>query len=157
MISAKVKGFTLIELMIVVALIAIVAMMAFPNFNPFINRNKAETVANNIESLVRKTRNTAITQGRPANIEISPDKWVSKDYTNNIIFEIAIPNEVKIKKSSIESKFGFDKQGILLNGSGLVESRTLSLYVCSGNSGKKLSIKSTASIVFEDGNGTICE
>ncbi|MFT0211198.1 prepilin-type N-terminal cleavage/methylation domain-containing protein [Pseudomonas sp. F1_0610] len=152
----KNRGFTLIEVMIVVVLIGIIAAIAIPNLNPFISKNKAEAMADNIENLIRKTRNTAIVQGRTASIDIIGREWVSKDYNNTIIAKVEILDGVNIKPVNFENKIRFDKQGFILNNRGVIESRSISIHICSGEIGKKLQLKTTTSITVEDSNATIC-
>lgn len=142
--------------MVVVALIGIVAAIAMPNFSPFITKNKAEATADNIENLIRKTRNTAIVQGKTASISIVGREWVSKDYNNTVISKVELLEGVSIKPINFGTKISFDKQGFILNSTGTIESRPISINICSGEIGKKLLLKTTTSITVEDTNATIC-
>jgi len=49
----KNKGFTLIELMIVVAIIAILAAIAIPNFMSFVSKTKRTEVKSNLEAIFK--------------------------------------------------------------------------------------------------------
>lgn len=56
----SVKGFTLIELMVVVALLGIFASIAVPSFNRMIEKNRVEAVASELYRLVQAARSDAV-------------------------------------------------------------------------------------------------
>lgn len=59
----KNKGFTLLELMVVVALIAVIAGFAVPQFGRLIDNNRVVSTANSVVGLLNYSRSEAIRRG----------------------------------------------------------------------------------------------
>ena len=62
------SGFTLIELVVVVALIAVVAGFAIPNFSSLMDRNRVTSVTNSSLGMLNYARNEAIRRGEPVTV-----------------------------------------------------------------------------------------
>lgn len=62
------KGFTLIEMMVTVAIMAIVATIAAPSFVDMIRNNRVTTAANDVLSAMQLARSEAIRQRRPITV-----------------------------------------------------------------------------------------
>lgn len=54
------SGFTLVELMVVVALLAIFSAIAVPSFNRLINNNRTQSSANELQALMQYARGYAV-------------------------------------------------------------------------------------------------
>ncbi|WP_280636327.1 GspH/FimT family pseudopilin [Endozoicomonas sp. G2_1] len=66
----KLKGFTLIELMVTIAILAIVSAIALPNLNEFLVRLRVDSQISELNRLLLTARNTAITSEQ--NVVVCP-------------------------------------------------------------------------------------
>lgn len=57
----KMRGFTLVELMITIVLLAIVATIAVPNFTQFIRNNQVQAKADELKTFLQYARGQAVT------------------------------------------------------------------------------------------------
>lgn len=76
------KGFTIIELMVVVALIAVIAAWAVPSFMDIVAENSVATASNSVVGFLNEARSSAIQQGRqvivsPATTPVTSSAWSS--------------------------------------------------------------------------------
>jgi len=67
------RGFTLIELMITVALLGILVALAMPSFSDLMRRTKIESAASNVMVSLATARNEAVKRGRNVSICSSTD------------------------------------------------------------------------------------
>lgn len=74
----RIKGFTLVELMVIVALVAIMAAIAVPSFTDFIRKNEIQAAADDITGLLQFARNQAINTRSSVTVTRDPGnhKWV---------------------------------------------------------------------------------
>lgn len=68
----SVRGFSLVELMIVVAIIAILAAVAAPSISEYVRRSKGRDVARSIANSVRFARDQATSRGQVVLVDIDP-------------------------------------------------------------------------------------
>ncbi len=68
------NGFTLVELMITLAIATILLTVAIPSFNTTIKNNRIITDANRLVSSVGLARSEAVKQGRSATVCVSSDQ-----------------------------------------------------------------------------------
>lgn len=73
------QGFTLIELMVIVALLGIFAAIAVPSFTQFINNNRTQTANNEVLALLQYARSTAVAQRTTISVCPDDDAWLVKE------------------------------------------------------------------------------
>lgn len=69
MVRRKSSGFTIIELMIVVALVAIIAAIAVPGFQGLIESNRFKSTTNNVIGILNYARSEAVRRGEPVAVQ----------------------------------------------------------------------------------------
>lgn len=63
------SGFTIIELMVVLALVAVVAGIAIPNFSRLIENNRVVSTTNSAVGLINFARSEAVRRGQAVTVE----------------------------------------------------------------------------------------
>lgn len=109
------KGFTLLESIIVVAIIGIILLFAIPALLTIYQTYKTKTAASQIAIHVRMARNLCVTQKIPYKVVIHSDTALSNQNTYQVqnqpvstfqdipYLDCAVPSGVKIRSTSIFS------------------------------------------------------
>ena len=67
------KGFTLVELMVILALVAIIAAIAVPNFNNLVKNNRLEAQAEELNALLQYARSEAVIRKVTTTVTLDDD------------------------------------------------------------------------------------
>lgn len=73
------RGFTLLELMVAVAMIAIVASLAMPSWREFVANRRAAGASRDVYNALQHTRMLAIKEGRTASVQFVEDTTTSEE------------------------------------------------------------------------------
>lgn len=75
MIINKAQGYTLMELLIGLAIIGILSMVALPSFVQQIKQDRLATNANQLHSVYKFARSEAVKREKPINLIVSGNQW----------------------------------------------------------------------------------
>ncbi len=92
-------GFTLIEMMIVVTLLAMFATLALPGFQTMINNNRLQTASNEIGELLEYARMEAATRSQPVTVNVGNTTW-SASQNNTTLRSVLLPEGVTARASA---------------------------------------------------------
>ncbi|RMH93624.1 prepilin-type N-terminal cleavage/methylation domain-containing protein [Lysobacter pythonis] len=152
-------GFTLLELMVTVAVIAVVAGLAAPSFAELTRRNRLATAANEMVALLQFGRIEAIS--RRAAISVCPsadggscsnaigNRWIvlsTKNGTNQVLRDLNLPAQVTLRASAnlqgARNRFTFSSNGFSSAGN----NASGTLRVCVPELGGENSVDVSASV-----------
>lgn len=103
----KMTGFTLIELMIVVVLLAIFASIAIPSFTQFLANNRLQGAANELRSLLIAARTDAVTKRAPVTVTENSGTW-SASQGGADVRSLSVPGSVTATPSANSLIFNAD-------------------------------------------------
>ena len=139
------KGFTLVELMVVLAILAIVAFIAVPNFTTLIRDNRVEAQAEELNALFQYARSEAVIRKIDTFVLLDPtagEITVTEDSVNGEVLRNSSFNPATLSLDVSATTVGFRPNG----------STTVPGFVavfCSGNdatSGRLLTIVGSGTV-----------
>ena len=133
-LSPKKNGFTIVELMIAIAVVAILTMIALPSLNNFTIRMRVDNEISELNRLLLTARNVAVNEG--INVAVCPlisnnctANWknelsVFTDANSNGIFESALNERIIKVKAAIKSndKLQYGQNIVMYASTGLMVS-----------------------------------
>lgn len=124
--AIKLKGFTMVELMIVIAIVSILAAFAGPSFTTMINNNRITTQTNQFILALQIARSEAVKRGRSISVKAIDSTtasnewgpgWQVVDENDNLIQTFdAIPSGLTLNSVGNIATFIFDGTGTVDNG-----------------------------------------
>lgn len=78
------RGFTLVELMITIALLGIVATIAVPNFVQFIRNNQVQAKADELKTILQYARGQAVMTRKSYEVDTTAAAWEVKPTDGNV-------------------------------------------------------------------------
>lgn len=141
---SRAAGFTLVELMITIAILAIVMGIAVPSFSEMIKRNKRASCTNELVGALQLARSEAVRSGRPVTVAARDDEDIATgiaitDAGGTLLLQTAVCSASSVTLTAGE--LGFTYRG---NGQTDMDNR-LDIRVCSdsGSDGREISLLTT--------------
>ncbi|WP_019626001.1 GspH/FimT family pseudopilin [Thioalkalivibrio sp. ALJT] len=113
------QGFTLVELMVTIAVFAVLASIAVPSFRFIIENNRVTTAANELTTAFNYARSEAVRRGLPVSVCPLDGAWAdgwqvvrSEGCGGDLLREwTELPTRVTITASGTDSYLAFDALG----------------------------------------------
>ncbi|WP_280809644.1 GspH/FimT family pseudopilin [Variovorax boronicumulans] len=106
----RAAGFTLIEMMVTIALMCVLMMLAMPSFTTWVANNKVRTVSDSLQNGLRFAQSEALRRSRPMVFSLTNSAAPDTSLT-------AVSNgsnwSINVSKSSLDAKSVFVQSGVL--------------------------------------------
>lgn len=133
----KLAAFTLIELLIVIAIVAVLAAIAYPNFASFIERQKLVSAAERLSSDLKWAKSEAIKRNDTVTIDFTEGANGSWSYnlsdSDGVIKSFTAADGVDYSVVSMTQNFGADDTGFSPVIGNALEKGTVSFVSAAGN------------------------
>ncbi|WP_257862258.1 GspH/FimT family pseudopilin [Variovorax sp. ZS18.2.2] len=107
---ARAAGFTLIEMMVTIALMCILTMLAMPSFTTWVANNKVRTVSDSLQNGLRFAQSEALRRSRPMVFSLTNSAAPDKSLT---AAENGSNWSINVSKSSLDASSAFVQAGVL--------------------------------------------
>lgn len=120
----KTRGFTLIELMVTIAVLAVIAMMAVPSFGNLIARKQLDTTAKDFALVFGETRGQAISLSKDITLKLTCPTEVDNEGKTKIVCPANTPTTLHWIPRQEDIELTSDAVDVVFSGLGTAESRT---------------------------------
>ncbi|MBD9499202.1 GspH/FimT family pseudopilin [Pseudomonas sp. BGr12] len=140
-------GFTLVELMVTLAVLAILSTLAAPMFGDLIQRSKVDAASGELAHLLQYARSEAITRASAVTITASSGNWVGALSVATSSETLRQYGSEGINGGSAVTATG-SASSLTFRAAGTLNGAAQSIRLCpsSGSSGRLLSISSSGQI-----------
>lgn len=111
---ARARGFTLIEAMLVVALLGILTAIALPSFQTMITNTRATTIASELQSLLLYARSEAVFRRSSTSVTSNGSTWEVTAADGTLLRSFEFPSTATLTKSPADT-LSFDNGGTVSN------------------------------------------
>ena len=127
------SGFTLVELMVVIAVLAILATIAIPGFQGIVAQNRASSAANELLATLQLARSAAIAQSRP--VTVRPIDEVG-DWALGWVVEMGENDDPLRESPALRQSVSLDRAAdVEFSSTGTLAGQTLTPFVLTVESG----------------------
>lgn len=135
----KASGFTLLELLVTVAVLAILAAIAAPSFSALINSNRLTTQANSMVASLQHARSESIRLNRKVSLCASSDgvncsgtttwsRWITRvDNDGEVLSDVS--GTAKVKVVADVSAVTFSSDGLARAAGGMLSTAAITLCI----------------------------
>jgi len=136
-------GFTLIELMITVAILAVFAAVALPSFSKSITNSRVQASSNELASLIQYARSTAAQNNQSMDLCVSSGVWTVRKATSPVCDSSATILRSFTPASGVSVSASVTSLTFRSNGTASASANLITCYGSTASTGYKLAVQAS--------------